>query len=89
MKNISLSLLLIILVGCSSPSKRAVQRSFLQDHPGCTLVGITKVVNRGGMPKTDEFVFTITYKKPSDRATYEDHYTYLRDTDIEIDGKKP
>lgn len=89
MKNISLLLLLIILAGCSSPSKRAVRRSFLQDHPGCTLVGITKVVNRGDIPETDEFVFTITYEKPSNAALYEDHYTYLSGTDIEIYGRKP
>jgi len=79
MKNIGLLLLLMILVGCCSPSKKSVQRSFLQDHPGYTVAGITKVVDRGDIPYAD---FTITYKKPSDRDAHEDvwHYYDLRDT---------
>jgi hypothetical protein len=83
MKNIGLLLLLVILVGCSSPSKREVQRSFLQDHPGCTVVGITKVVDRGDIPYAD---FTIKYQKPSDCDVHEDvwHYFDLRDTSYVI-----
>ena len=79
MKNIGLLLLLLSLVGCSSPSKRAVQHSFLQDHPGYTVVRITKIVDRGDIPYAE---FTITYKKPSDCAEHEDvwHYFDLRDT---------
>jgi hypothetical protein len=81
MKKVGLLLLLASLVGCSFPSKRAVQRAFLQDHPGYTVVGITKHVDRGDIPIAD---FTIRCTKSSDLASHEDvwHCYYSRGTNV-------
>lgn len=75
MKNITLVFSLLLLAGCASPTKHSVQRAFLQEHPGCTIVGVTKKVDGHDIPYAD---FTITYRKPSDPVEHEDVWHYFR-----------
>ena len=73
--------LIVLLSGCALPSIEKVQRSFLQEHPDATVLGMSEQI-------TNRFYaqFHIYYLRSRDSQEHEDVWHYHHATEAWVAG---